>query len=153
MKTLELKVPPLPLAVGFAGLMWAIDHWLPMRTDRSMVRTAIAFAVFALAVSIVVTAVVGFRRARTTVDPFHPETASAIVTTGIYRITRNPMYLGFLLALAGWAVFLGNAASALMPLLFIGYMNRFQIAPEERALRTRFGTPYETYMRSVRRWI
>jgi protein-S-isoprenylcysteine O-methyltransferase Ste14 len=153
MKALELKVPPLPLAVGFGVLMWALDRWLPMQTDRSMVRITIALAVFALAVSIVVTAVVGFRRARTTVDPFHPETASAIVTTGIYRFTRNPMYLGFLLALAGWAVFLGNVASALMPLIFIAYMNRFQISPEERALRARFGVPYETYLASVRRWL
>jgi protein-S-isoprenylcysteine O-methyltransferase Ste14 len=153
MKALELKVPPLPLAVGFGVLMWAIDRWLPMRTDRSMVRTTIALAVLALAVAIVVTALVGFRRARTTVDPFHPETASAIVTTGIYRFTRNPMYLGFLLALAGWAVFLGNVASALMPLIFIAYMNRLQISPEERALRARFGVPYEKYLASVRRWL
>jgi protein-S-isoprenylcysteine O-methyltransferase Ste14 len=153
MKGMELKVPPLPLALVFGVLMWAIDHWLPMRTDRSIVRTTIALLAFALAATIIGTAIVGFRRARTTVDPFHPETASAIVTTGIYRFTRNPMYLGFLFALAGWAVFLGNAASALMPLLFIAYMNRFQIAPEERALRTRFGTAYETYKRSVRRWI
>ena len=83
----------------------------------------------------------------------HPEAASAIVTVGIYRFTRNPMYLGFLLLLIAWAVFLGNIVSALMPLLFIAYMNRFQIAPEERALHARFGVPYETYLRSVRRWL
>jgi len=153
MKTLELKIPPLPLAVGFGIVMWAIDRWLPLNADRSLVRTVIALVTFGLAVIIVVTAVIGFRRARTTVDPFHPETASNIVTTGIYRVTRNPMYLGFLLALIALAVFLGHVVSAALPLIFIVYMNRFQIEPEERALLARFGASYEAYLRSVRRWI
>ena len=150
---MELKVPPLLLALGFGVLMWAIDHWLPMQTNRSLIRTEIALATLGLAVAIVVTALVAFRKARTTVDPMHPEAASAIVTVGIYRFTRNPMYLGFLLLLIAWAVFLGNVVSALMPLLFIAYMNRFQIAPEERALNARFGASYQTYLRSIRRWL
>jgi protein-S-isoprenylcysteine O-methyltransferase Ste14 len=153
MKTLELKIPPLPLAVGFGVLMWAIDRWLPMDADRSLVRAVVALVTFGLAVTIVVTAVIGFRKARTTVDPFHPEKACSVVTSGIYRITRNPMYLGFLLALIAIAVFLGNLASAVIPLIFVIYMNRFQIGPEERALRARFGASYEAYIRSVRRWI
>ena len=153
MKAMELKVPPLLLALGFGVLMWAIDHWLPMQSSRSLIRTGIALATLGLAVVILVTAIAGFRNAKTTVDPMHPEAASAIVTTGIYRFTRNPMYLGFLLALIAWAVFLGNVVSALIPPLFVVYMNRFQIAPEERALHARFGAPYETYLRSVRRWL
>jgi protein-S-isoprenylcysteine O-methyltransferase Ste14 len=108
MNSLELKLPPLPLAVGFGVLMWAIDRWLPLQTDRSLLRTVIALATLGLAVAIIVTAIFGFRKAKTTVDPMHPEAASAIVTSGIYRFTRNPMYLGFLLALIAWAVFLGN---------------------------------------------
>ena len=153
MKTLELKAPPLPLAVGFGVLMWAIDRWLPMHADRSWVRTMIALVTLGLAVTIVVNAVISFRRARTTLDPFHPEKASSIVTSGIYGVTRNPMYLGFLLALIALAVFLGNFVSAVLPLIFVVYMNRFQIGPEERALRVRFGTSYEEYLRTARRWI
>ena len=133
--------------------MWAIDRWLPTQIDRSAIRTAIALTIFGLALAVVVIAVRGFRKAKTTVDPFHPESASAIVTSGIYRFTRNPMYLGFLLVLIALAIFLGNWISALMPLVFVIYMNRFQIAPEERALRLRFGTSYEAYLHSVRRWI
>jgi protein-S-isoprenylcysteine O-methyltransferase Ste14 len=124
-----------------------------MQSEHSLVRTVIALATFGLAVGILVTAVVGFRKAKTTVDPMHPEAASTIVTSGIYRFTRNPMYLGFLLALIAWAVFLGNFVAALMPLLFVAYMNRFQISPEERTLLARFGAPYESYLRSVRRWL
>jgi len=153
MKALELKLPPLPLAIGFGVLMWAIDRWLPTQIDRSVIRTAVALTIFGFAVVVVVVAVRGFRKAKTTVDPFHPESASAIVTSGIYRFTRNPMYLGFLLSLIALAVFLGNWISALMPLIFVVYMNRFQIAPEERALRVRFGASYEAFLRSVRRWI
>jgi protein-S-isoprenylcysteine O-methyltransferase Ste14 len=153
MKALELKVPPLPLALVFGLLMWAIDRWLPMQSEHSLVRNVIALAMFGLAAVILVTAVVGFRTAKTTVDPMHPETASAIVTWGIYRFIRNPMYLALLLALIAWEVFLGNVPAALMPLLLVAYMNRFQISPEERALTARFGAPYETYLRSVRRWL
>ena len=108
---MELKVPPLLLALGFGVLMWAIDLWLPMQSDRSLIRTAIALATLGFAVAILITAIVGFRKAKTTVDPMHPEAASAIVTTGIYRFTRNPMYLGFLLALIAWAVFLGDVSA------------------------------------------
>ena len=153
MKALELKFPPLPLAVGFGFLMWAIDRWLPTPTQHSVIRAALSLTILALALAVVVVAVLGFRKAKTTVDPFHPESASAIVTSGIYRFTRNPMYLGFLLALVALAVFLGNWLSALMPLVFVMYMNRFQIAPEERVLRAMFGASYEAYLRSVRRWI
>jgi protein-S-isoprenylcysteine O-methyltransferase Ste14 len=153
MKYLELKVPPLPLAVAMGAVMWAIDWWLPLQGSRTPSRTVIAGAMFIIAVAITTIAVLGFRKARTTVNPMAPEAASAIVSTGVYRFTRNPMYLGFLLALVAWAVFLGNFVSALVPVLFVAYMNRFQIAPEERALHARFGETYETYLRSVRRWL
>jgi protein-S-isoprenylcysteine O-methyltransferase Ste14 len=152
MKALELKIHPLPLVVGFGALMWAIDRWLFPLSERTELRTGIAVVIFGVAIAILAAAIIGFRRARTTVDPMHPEAASAIVTSGIYRFTRNPMYLAFLLTLVAWAVFLGNVAAALLPLCFVLYMNRFQIGPEEQALRARFGEPYEAYLRSVRRW-
>ena len=97
--------------------------------------------------------VIEFRRARTTVDPTRPEHSSAIVSGGIYSLTRNPMYLGFLLILAAWAAWLGNLPACLALLAFVQYMNRFQIAPEERVLGARFGAPYEAYRQRVRRWL
>ena len=109
--------------------------------------------IFVAGVTIAAIAVAGFRKAQTTINPTTPEASSAIVSTGIYRVTRNPMYLGILVALIAWAVHLGNVVSAFIPIAFIVYMNRFQIAPEERALRKRFGEPYEAYLRSVRRWL
>jgi protein-S-isoprenylcysteine O-methyltransferase Ste14 len=94
-----------------------------------------------------------FHGAKTTVNPSRPNTTSSIVTSGIYRRSRNPMYVGALLALAGWAVFLSNALPFVFLPVFVMYMNRFQILPEERALSAKFGAEYETYKRVVRRWL
>ena len=100
-----------------------------------------------------VAGVVAFRRARTTVDPRDPGKSTELVATGIYRASRNPMYVGFLIALAGWGVFLGNLLALVALPLFVAAMTRFQIAPEERALRARFGERFTRYERSVRRWL
>ena len=94
-----------------------------------------------------------FRRVRTTFNPLAPQRASALVTTGVYRITRNPMYLGMLLVLAGWAWWLGSAAAWLGLPLSVLALNRLQIQPEERAMRQRFGDEYQRYAARVRRWL
>ncbi len=92
-------------------------------------------------------------RAGTTVDPTTPSKSTSVVSGGIYRFTRNPMYLGFLLVLAGWATYLSNPLVLLGPVFFVFFMNRFQIIPEERILKSRFGVPFERYLEAVRRWI
>ncbi len=81
-----------------------------------------------------------------------PESTSSLVTSGIYKCTRNPMYVGLLFVLVAWAVFLSSAWLLVGPLIFVLYMNRFQIAPEERMLSQMFGTTYSTYKGTVRRW-
>jgi protein-S-isoprenylcysteine O-methyltransferase Ste14 len=98
--------------------------------------------------------VTSFRRAQTTVDPTRPAKASALVVGGVYRLSRNPMYLGFLLLLLAWGVYLSHLPSLLLaPLAFVLYLNRFQITPEERALESLFGDEYRAYKREVRRWL
>jgi protein-S-isoprenylcysteine O-methyltransferase Ste14 len=87
------------------------------------------------------------------VDPTRPDHASTIVTAGIYSLTRNPMYLGFLLILAAWAAWLGNLPACLALPVFVKYMNRFQILPEERFLGGKFGAAYDAYRLRVRRWL
>jgi protein-S-isoprenylcysteine O-methyltransferase Ste14 len=96
--------------------------------------------------------VLTFRRAKTTVNPTTPAAASALVRTGVFRFTRNPMYLGLLLCLVAWAIFLSSVLALLSAPLFVVYMNRFQIAPEERALAALFGDSFAAYKRDVRRW-
>ena len=83
----------------------------------------------------------------------HPDRSAALVAGGIYRSSRNPMYLGFLLLLAAWACWLANPLALAGLPAFVLYLNRFQIAPEERALRARFGDAYDGYARAVRRWL
>jgi protein-S-isoprenylcysteine O-methyltransferase Ste14 len=97
--------------------------------------------------------VVSFRRARTTVNPTKPESSSVLVDSGIYRLTRNPMYLGFSLGLSGWAVMLSNMFAFLLLPIFILYMDRFQIEPEEKALAAIFGRQFAVYKTRVRRWL
>jgi protein-S-isoprenylcysteine O-methyltransferase Ste14 len=99
------------------------------------------------------TGIVSFRRAKTTVNPMKPSSSSSLVISGIYKYTRNPMYLGFVLVLLGWAAFLSNlAALALVP-AFVLYLNYFQIMPEEHVLASLFPDAYPAYRARVRRWI
>lgn len=116
-------------------------------------RAVIAIAFVVLGVAIVLAGVIQFRRASTTVNPVKPEDSSSLVVTGVYARTRNPMYLGFALVLAGWAVFLANLLTLVGVIAFVLYIDRFQIVPEERALHTRFGLQFDDYRRRVRRWI
>ena len=116
-------------------------------------RPAFAIALVILGIALALAGVLAFRKAKTTVNPTKPEATSTVVATGIYRFTRNPMYLGMLMVLVGCAVFLANAISFLLLSLFVLYMNRFQIGPEERVLSEHFGSEYSSYMQSVRRWL
>jgi protein-S-isoprenylcysteine O-methyltransferase Ste14 len=152
-QALELKIPPL--AVGFivGALMWAAKRVVPAFGFALPGRQVIALLVAVAGAIIMVLGVISFRRADTTVNPMKPETASSLVVTGIYTLTRNPMYLGFLLILTGWAIVLSHALSFLLLPTFVWYMNRFQIEPEERALASIFGQAFEAYRGRVRRWL
>jgi protein-S-isoprenylcysteine O-methyltransferase Ste14 len=151
--TLELKVPPVALALLVSVGMWGVTLVVPLTAFAYPY--GIFFAViFSLAgAGISLAGVVAFRRARTTVNPTNPKATSALVDSGIYRVSRNPMYLGFLFMLIGWAAFLSNAATFFGSLIFVVYINRFQIAPEERALVKLFGAEYLAYTTRVRRWL
>jgi protein-S-isoprenylcysteine O-methyltransferase Ste14 len=97
--------------------------------------------------------VLAFRRAQTTVNPLTPQATSSLVTTGIYRYSRNPMYVGLLFVLAGWGCYLANGLALLVLPLFVASMTRWQIIPEERFMAAKFGAEFEAYKRSVRRWL
>ena len=129
------------------GLAWVV----PALTFP--IPPALAFPVAALGVSLDAIALLHFFRRRTTVNPLKPASAAALVTGGIYRFSRNPMYLGLATLLLAWAFYLGNLAALAGVALFVLYMNRFQIAPEERALEARFGAEYIAYRTRVRRWL
>lgn len=152
MKALELKIPPLVLVLIIGGLMGLVAAISPEFLLPLAIRWWGALLFLLPGALLVLAGVWRFRRSGTTVNPLQPEAASALVTSGVYRVSRNPMYAGFLLCLCGWACYLANLYAFFGPVFFVLYMNRFQIRPEERALARLFGQEYDAYRRLVRRW-
>ncbi|TYL48994.1 methyltransferase family protein [Marinomonas sp. IMCC 4694] len=153
MKNLELKLPPVVLVVFAAIGMWLVS--------RSVLNSHVDFpgmvwwsiGVAAVGFCIGIAGVLEFTRVGTTADPRVPDQSSHLVVSGVYRYSRNPMYLGLLLVLCGWCLFLGSSISVLLLPAFILYMNRFQIVPEERFMQEKFAGSYRQYKSQVRRWI
>jgi protein-S-isoprenylcysteine O-methyltransferase Ste14 len=151
---LELRVPPLVLVLLIGGAMWLVAGGTAAPPlDHGGPRGVLAIAFLLIGIVAALAGVWEFRRAQTTVDPRDPGKSSALVTGGVYRFTRNPMYLGFLCLLLAWASVLWTPLALAGPVVFIAYMNRFQIGPEERMLSARFGASFQEYLRRVRRWV
>lgn len=153
MSPLELKVPPLALVAGLAAAMWFVASLVPSLSFSFRGQLIITVALATVGAIISLTGVIAFRQAQTTVDPRQPAKSASLVSSGIYRLSRNPMYVGFLLALAAWATHVSNLLAFIGLPVFVLYMNRFQIVPEEQALRAKFGSAFAEYERSVRRWL
>jgi protein-S-isoprenylcysteine O-methyltransferase Ste14 len=153
MQWLELKIPPLLVWLVIAGAMPGVAYSAPKLSFTLDGSSALALTLVALGGALAVAGVIAFRNQRTTVNPLIPSASSSVVSGGVYRVSRNPMYLGFLLALAGWAVYLSNAGAALLLPVFVAYMTQYQIKPEERALLAKFGSEFAQYMSRVRRWL
>jgi protein-S-isoprenylcysteine O-methyltransferase Ste14 len=152
LNALELKVPPVALTFLFAALMWLSSVYSPLAVALPW-RDAMAIIFCGVGLFIALAGILPFRQANTTVNPLTPEATTVMVTSGIYRFSRNPMYLGFFLALVGWATYLSYLlAFALLP-LFVLYLNRFQILPEERILAAKFPHAFAAYRNSVHRWL
>ena len=153
MPGLELKIPPPVVAAAVAGGMYAASRLAPVLALPSAVHVTAALALACVGAAFDVAALLAFRKAQTTVNPLAPQRSTAVVTRGVYGITRNPMYLGMALILLGWAVYLASPWTLLGPVVFVTYITRFQIQPEERALAARFGAGYTAYCAQVRRWL
>lgn len=152
-KVLELKVPPAVLVALIAATMWAVSRISPNLYFTIPGAAWWSAGIAAVGVCIAVLGVLEFRVAGTTVDPRVPDQSVTLVVRGIYRHSRNPMYLGFFLVLFAWGLFLGSALSLVFLPAFIAYMNCFQIVPEERFMREKFGESYNKYRSEVRRWV
>jgi protein-S-isoprenylcysteine O-methyltransferase Ste14 len=150
---LALKLPPVPLVVIVAALMWVASSLTPTFDFFLPAKSLWAVGLALIGAVICLSGVVSFGRAKTTVNPMKPDSTSSLIVSGVYKYTRNPMYLGFVLVLLGWAAFLSNlAALALLP-AFVVYIDQFQIRPEERVLGSLFPHEYPAYRARVRRWI
>jgi len=153
MAWLELKIPP-PFVTILAGLlMWVISLFVAPLPVPMVFRVVLAVVLAAVGIGCIVASFRRFLRAGTTIDPHHPEDASSLITTGIYGRTRNPIYLGMLTILVAWALFLMVWPTIVGPIVFVIYITRFQILPEERSLAEHFGQAYTDYKATVRRWL
>lgn len=150
---LELLIPPFPLSLVLCGIIILCAKWFPQYSFSitSMAEWGLAF--WALAMAFILPAVFSFIKAKTTVDPRHPNNSHTLVTSGLYKISRNPMYVGFLFLIIGTTCFYGQIVGFFLTALFVIYMNRYQIAPEEKQLIDTFGDEYIQYCQSVKRWL
>ena len=153
MLTLELRIPPVIQVIIVGAVMWGLSFLFPALNVPLSAAKAIGVVFLAIGITVATLGVLEFRKANTTVDPRFPHKSSQLVVTGVYRISRNPMYLGFLFILSGWAFYLMSSMAFVLLPVFVIYMNYFQIKPEERYMLQKFGEEFNAYAASVRRWV
>jgi protein-S-isoprenylcysteine O-methyltransferase Ste14 len=141
------------VALVLGVLAWLTSPAVPLMAFPTAVPPVLALVVGLAGLVVEVAGAASFVRARTSVDPTRPKGASTLVVSGIYRFTRNPMYVGDAVLLVAWALCLSSAVAFAAVPLFIGYMNLFQIPAEERAMSELFGDSYAEYRSRVRRWV
>jgi protein-S-isoprenylcysteine O-methyltransferase Ste14 len=153
MASLETKIPPPVVALLFAIAMWGIAKVTPSMDLPASFRIAVSGLTALGGLTFSLAGILAFRSAKTTINPLKPRTASTLVTSGVYRLTRNPMYVGLLLVLVSWATYLSSAWAFAGPVGFVLYITRFQIVPEEQAMLGLFGQEFEEYRQRTRRWL
>lgn len=152
MEKLELKVPPLLLVCICLILMWWLGGGVTHSAIPMIARIFILFSISVLAIVVCLLGVWEFKLKKTTINLISPKSSHHLVQTGIYKYSRNPMYLSFVLFLTAFAVFLSSVYATVVP-IFIGYITMFQIKPEEAVLRQLFGNDYREYAEKARRWL
>lgn len=149
---MKLIIPPALIFALTALCMYLLARFLPVGYFDFFGRSYLMWTLVLIAMLLATVALIQFFRARTSIDPLHPGKVSSLVTTGVYAISRNPMYLALLLILLAWGLWLGNAFNVLLAAAFVSVMNRYQISREEASLLQKFGKEYSQYCIKVRRW-
>ena len=148
---IKTKIPPPLVAVTFGFLINYTKDIFP----KIEIRNEIIFGSFMIIIGLIIilSAIILFKKYQTTITPLNPYKATKLITDGIYKFSRNPMYLGLLLMLVGISIILNLTGGFLFILLFIFYINLFQIIPEENAMVDLFKDEFTEYKKNVRRWI
>jgi len=148
---LKNKIPPPIVTLIFAALIYFSSEWSPSIVFRG--QNLISLFLMTVGLIVLLIAISAFIKLKTTINPLKPEAASSLVTTGIFRISRNPMYLGMLLLIISLWIKTGAVLGFILVAGFIAYLNYFQIFPEEQAMKGLFSGKYEVYCQQVRRWL
>ena len=150
---MDLKIIPVVQVLIAVLLMVGFSQLLPELTLNWPAHVLVARLLFMLSVFVGISAIISFKEHKTTVNPTKPEASSTVVSSGMFRFSRNPMYLAMLIALIALGYFLQHITSLPIIIFFMAYMTRFQIMPEEKALTKLFGQQYLDYQMKVRRWL
>lgn len=153
MAALDTRIPPPLVALAIGIAMYFGAEFAPRIESWTLARKGLAALIAVVALGFDLAGAWQFRKAKTTVVPWSPEKTTTLVIEGVYRLTRNPMYVGMALLLVALAVYRGSVPALIGPVLFVLYINRFQIGPEERAMEKLFGAQYDAYRARVRRWL
>ncbi|MFY8299924.1 methyltransferase family protein [Pseudoalteromonas sp. SS15] len=155
MHFLEHKIPPPFISLlSAAGMYYLSRSEFAISIDSIIdFKAKIALVMLVFSSWIALFAVWSFKQAKTTISPTRPNNTACLVTTGVFKYSRNPMYLSVALSLLAFAVFLADYSALCGVVLFVMYITQFQIKPEERILKEKFGAPYDVYLTKVRRWI
>ena len=150
---MALKLPPLLQLIISLLLIRLLAGWLPTIDAAESARYLLASLLVMLGFAIGGAGIISFHQAKTTIDPRYPHRSCSLVTDGIYRLSRNPMYVGLVMLQIAYCLYLGSGFGLLVVAGFVLAMNRLQIGPEERALEASFGDDYRRYRARVRRWL
>ena len=150
---LSLKIPPVAQTIVAILLIWLLDRYAPIYHIKVIYQSIVAGTLIGIGAIVALSGVFAFIKLNTTVDPRYPEKASELVIIGIYKYSRNPMYLGILFVITGIAVYFGALSSVFVISPFVAFINKYQIVPEEVALQEKFSENYTRYAQNVRRWL
>ena len=153
LRWLETRIPPPVVMLAMGALAWLGATHVPSANVHVPWREGVIALLVVLGLALNLGPKVLFQRAGTTINPLHPAQSTRLVAAGVYRYTRNPMYVGQAVLLLAWVAWLENAASLLALPLFVAYLTRFQILPEERALAARFPDEFAALRAKARRWL
>src|SRR6056300_388018 len=148
---METKIPP-PIVTLLFGLSIYFSRGIFQAVEVKY-SFYIAILLLILGLTVLISAVRLFRKDKTTVNPLSPEQATKLVTDGIFKYSRNPMYLGIAFILGSIAVFFNLIGGIILIALFCFYITKFQIIPEERAMSNLFSQDFDKYKQTTRRWI
>ena len=150
---LKTKIPPPVYMLIMAYIMWLLDKFLPLYNWLNSPWNKLGLIIIGMAILLDIWSLLLFFHAKTTPNPMKPGSTSHLVTSGLYRYSRNPMYLGLLVMLIGWGLYQGSLSPLSMLPLFIWLLTKQQIEPEEIILMDKFGPEYKDFQQRVRRWI
>lgn len=150
---MKLKIPPALQIAFFALIVWLINYLTEIKHLDFEFQKELSWLIFAFGSLIGIIAVYAFRKAQTTVDPRTPDKASKLVIQGIYKVSRNPMYLGMFFILLAFIIRIGNLFTLPVLIIYVWYITKYQIKAEESSLKELFGDEYYNYSKNVRRWI